>query len=230
MPAYQEGPFPQRVALVPGVIAWSWGSFNTHDPGTRMQVTSVAISSNVATLAVKILEGYVPAVGQLVSVQGTQTATSGGGSNFNVTNVALSAVSINSTTGIGTISFALTSSNITTTTDSGLAIAVPAVTQEALAGSASNGQQFAVSSADLSSDGQRGITWFTQISGSPASVTFLLQGADRDADAYYTTIDTSTAVAGESRTLANVNFPFYRIVQSGSGGSSPTVAAGMLVR
>ena len=87
MPAYIEVPpqFENREALIPGKIAYSWGSFNSHDPGTRMQVTSVSIATDVATLGVTILEGYIPTVGQLVSVQGTQTATSGGAPNFNVT-------------------------------------------------------------------------------------------------------------------------------------------------
>lgn len=230
MPSYQLGPFPQRVALIPGTIGYSFGKLtNQHDPGTRMSISAVAITSNVATLTVQILEGYIPAVGGLITVQGTQTATSGGAPNFNVTNVALAGVSINSTTGAGTVTFALTSSNIATTTDSGMAIVPAGVTADTLPGTAAAGQQFAVSPATNAVDNQRGITWFTQFTGSPSTVTMQLQGSDVDQDAYYTTIDQSTVATGESRSLSNVNYAFYRIKAASTGGTSPTVIAGIMV-
>lgn len=219
-----------RDSLIPGKIGFSYGSFDTHNPGSRMQVTSVAITTNVATLAVVLLEGPIPIVGNLISVQGTQTVTSGGAPNFNVTNVALASVSINLTTGIGTITFALTSSNIATTLDAGMAIVPAAIVLETLPSSATAGKQFAVASANLASDGQRGITWFTQFSGSPSTVTMNLQGSDVDQDAEYTTIDQSTNAAGESRSLGNVNYQFYRIQAASTGGTSPKVAAGIMVR
>lgn len=227
---YVSSPFTQRESLIPGKIGFSYGSFDTHNPGSRMQVTSVAITTNVATLGVNLLEGPIPIVGNLVSVQGTQTATSGGAPNFNVTNVALSAVSIDLITGVGTISFALTSSNIATTPDAGQAIAPAAIVLETLPSSAAAGKQFAVASANLASDGQRGITWFTQFSGSPSTVTMNLQGSDVDTDASYTTIDSSTVATGESRSLGNVNYQFYRIQAASTGGTSPKVAAGIMVR
>ena len=195
-----------------------------------MQVTSVAITTNVATLGVTMLEGPIPIVGALISVQGTQTATSGGAPNFNVTNVALASVSINLTTGIGTVTFALTSSNIATSPDAGQALVPAPVILETLPSSASAGKQFAVGSANLSSNGQRGITWFTQFSGSPSTVTMNLQGSDVDTDASYTTIDSSTNASGESRSLGNVNYQFYRIQAASTGGTSPKVAAGIMVR
>jgi hypothetical protein len=228
--AYLTSPFSLRDSLIPGKIGFSYGSFDTHNPGSRMQVTSVAITTNVATLAVVLLEGPIPIVGNLISVQGTQTVTSGGAPNFNVTNVALASVSINLTTGIGTITFALTSSNIATTLDAGMAIVPAAIVLETLPSSATAGKQFAVASANLASDGQRGITWFTQFSGSPSTVTMNLQGSDVDQDAEYTTIDQSTNAAGESRSLGNVNYQFYRIQAASTGGTSPKVAAGIMVR
>lgn len=230
MTAYLTSPFSLRDSLIPGKIGFSYGSFDTHNPGSRMQVTSVAITTNVATLAVVLLEGPIPIVGNLISVQGTQTVTSGGAPNFNVTNVALASVSINLTTGIGTITFALTSSNIATTLDAGMAIVPAAIVLETLPSSATAGKQFAVASANLASDGQRGITWFTQFSGSPSTVTMNLQGSDVDQDAEYTTIDQSTNAAGESRSLGNVNYQFYRIQAASTGGTSPKVAAGIMVR
>ena len=122
--AYNGSPFYQRNSLISGKPAYSFGSFDSHNPSTRMQVTSVAITSDVATLAVKVVEGFAPVVGAFISVQGTKTATSGGAPNFNVTNVAISAVSGFNTgdNSTGTVSFALSSSNIATTADSGAAI------------------------------------------------------------------------------------------------------------
>jgi hypothetical protein len=226
MPAYNPGPFGIRTALLPGVISYSWGSYNDRTPPTRMSIQSVAITGNVATLAVTILEGLIPVVGSLISVQGTQTATSGGGSNFNVTNATVTAVSINSTTGVGTISYALTSANIATTTDSGIALVPQPIVQEALTGTATAGQAFAIQS-QAGGNKQHGLSWFTAYGGSPATVAALLQVSDIDQDAYYTTVDQSTAAAGETRWIANITANFVRVKVSGTGGTTPTVAAGV---
>ena len=195
-----------------------------------MQVTSVAITSNVATLAVKILEGYAPSVGDLVSVQGTQTATSGGAPNFNVSALAIAAVSGFNTgdNSAGTISFALTSSNISTTADAGRAISVPQPTMETLPASATAGQAFAVSAGSGATNNQRGLTWWTQFTGSPSTVTMNLQGSDVDEDSYYTTVDTSSVNTGESRSLSNINYAFYRVQAASTGGTSPKCLAGIM--
>ena len=243
MPAYLTAPpaITNRIALLPGKIGYSFG----YDQGLadcRMSVTNVAISSNVATLTVQILEGPIPVVGAvslggvsytaapLVTVRGTKTATSAGGSNFNVTGATLASVSINLSTGAGTITYALTASNVATTSDAGLVV-VPAYTlAETLPSSATAGQQFSVARGNLSTDGQRGVTWFTQFTGSPATVTANLQAADIDADANYTTVDTSTATGGESRSVGSINYSFYRVKFTSTGGTSPTCAAGIQVR
>jgi hypothetical protein len=227
MPAYQTSPFSQRVALIPGQPAYSWGKAPTAN--ARMSISAVAITSNVATLTVQMLEGVIPAVGALLTVQGTQTVTSGGGSNFNLTNVALTGVTINSSTGAGTLTFALTSTNISTTTDSGKAIAVALPTYEAI-GSAAAGQQFAVSSGSGAQNDQSGIVWWTQFTGSPSTVAMNLQGANVDQDAYYTTVDSSTNASGESRSVGTINYSFYRIQAASTGGTSPTVLAGIELR
>lgn len=198
-------------------------------PNTRMSIQSVAIATNVATLAVTILEGPIPIVGNLVTVTGTQTSTSGGGSNFNLTNASITGVTINITTGVGTITYALTSNNISTTTDSGLAVVPPAAVFQTLPSSATAGLQFAVSPATNASNNQRGVTWFTQYTGSPSTVTMNLQGSDIDQDSYYTTIDSSANSAGESRSLSNVNYSFLRIQAASTGGTTPKCLAGIMV-
>ena len=224
MTAYSSSPFRTGASLIPGDIGFSFGSFDTHDPGTKMSVSNVALTSNVATLTVQILEGKVPVVGQLISAQGLAN------SEFNVTNVAIASVSISSSTGAGTLTFALTHANVTSVADVGIAIAAPLIIQEALVAGPTAGKQFAIAEGNIGSNGQRGITWFTQFSGSPATVTMLLQGADVDQDSQYSTVDESTVVGGETRSLANVNYQFYRINAASTGGTTPTVAAGIMVR
>jgi hypothetical protein len=179
---------------------------------------------------VKLLEGPIPVVGALISVQGTQTTTSGGAPNLNVTNIALATVSLDSTTGVGTLTFALTSNDIATKADSGMAIVVPPITYETLPTSATSGKQFAISRSTLATDAQPGISWFTLFTGSPSTVSIKLQGADVDQDAAYTTVDTSTVATGESRSVGTINYNFYRINAICTGGTSPTFVAGISVR
>lgn len=234
MSAYVSSPFAQRNSLLPGVVGYSWGSYDLRNPGCRMSIQSVAIASNIATLAVTILEGPIPVITAesipLISVTGTQTVTSGGGSNFNVTNVVLASVSIDATTGIGTLTYALTSSNIATTRDSGMALVPTPIVFETLPTSATSGLAFAISRTTFAADAQRGISWFTLFTGSPATVSIKLQGADVDQDSAYTTIDTSTVATGESRSVGTINYNFYRINAICTGGTSPTFAAGISVR
>ena len=228
MPSYITSPFQIRNALISGQPAYSFGVAPTAN--ARMSISKVAIATNVATLTVQMLEGIIPAVGALISVQGTQTVTSGGAPNFNVTNVALASVTINSSTGAGTVTFALTSNNITAIADSGQAIAVALPTYDTLPSTAAAGQQFAVSSGSGAQNDQSGIVWWTQFTGSPSTVTMNLQGANIDQDAYYTTVDSSTNASGESRSVGTINYSFYRIQAASTGGTSPKVLAGIELR
>lgn len=212
--------------LLPGVIGYSFGKKPYNVPDTRLRVTSVAIAANVATLGVTLVEGLAPTVGSLISVQGTQS----GAGEFNVTNVAIASVSGFNTgnNDTGTVTFALTGANLTTTPDAGQAIVpVPAV-GDAIA-SGNKGQQFAAA-AQSGGNKQKGITWFTEIGGAPSAVSISLQGADRDVDADYTTFDTSVVTTGESRSIGNINYTFYRVIATTiTGGTSPTLVAGMLI-
>jgi hypothetical protein len=85
-------------------------------------------------------------------------------------------------------------------------------------------QQFALPSyAGLPENG-RTIRWQTIYGTSPSSVTVVLQTAMTDADAQYTTVDTSTVTAGEGRNVSGVRANFIRAkVSSISGGSGVTV-------
>lgn len=208
--------------LLPGIVGYSFGSFNSDLPTTRMQVTNVALTSNVATLGVQMVEGNIPAVGSLISVRGTQKA----GGAFNVSNIALTGVSIVALTGIGTVTFALTHADVTSTPDAGAAdIPVPEVA-EAMANS--TGLQLTMQSASGLPNNSRDVEWTILTPSAPASFSAALQVADTDAEADYSTIDTSTAVG--SRQVAGVRANFIRIkLSSVVGGTLPTVIGKVLV-
>lgn len=65
--------------------------------------------------------------------------------------------------------------------------------------------------------------WQTIFGTAPTAVNLVLQGAMADVDAEYQTLDTTTAVAGEARTVAGVQARFLRIkFVSATGGSGLT--------
>lgn len=71
------------------------------------------------------------------------------------------------------------------------------------------------------------VVWRTAFATAPGAVNIVLQIAQNDVDAEYVTIDTSTAVGGESRVVAaTYSFNFIRArVVSRTGGSGVTVEA-----
>ena len=83
-----------------------------------MRVTSVGIVSNVATVVGTIFQGNIPAIGNQISIRGTQSNSG----LFNVTAATIVSFSGTPSTGVYSITFALTNANIGTTADSGLAI------------------------------------------------------------------------------------------------------------
>jgi hypothetical protein len=218
-PAYASGPFAGNVAaLEPGIIGYSFGSFNDQAPPSKMQVTNVTGDGTTATLAVTILEGDAPLVGSLISTQGlTHTG-------FNVTAQPITAVSFTGAT--GTIQF-LNATTQASAADAGLAVVPQPVVGEAIA-TGNKGKQFAIQSFS-GGNKQHGLSWFTEISGGPSAVQIDLQGADRDVDADYTTFDTSVAIAGESRSIGNINYLFYRVKATTiTGGTSPKLVSGII--
>lgn len=226
MPSYVTSPFALRSALLSGVVSYSFGGYKDTTPPTRMKVTSVAIATNVATLGVTIIEGLIPVVGALISVQGTQTVTSGGAPNFNVTNVALTGVTINSSTGAGTVTFALTSNDISTTADAGMAMVPQPETAEALA--IGSGQQFAMQSDQGFPSNSRDISWSIETPSAPSTFTANLQVADFDEDSLYSTVASTTATGWQTQVGVRGNFVRVNLSTT-SGGTSPTIIAKILI-
>lgn len=85
-------------------------------------------------------------------------------------------------------------------------------------------QQFALPSYAGFPENGRTIRWQTIFGSAPSAVSVALQTAMSDSDAQYTTIDASTATAGEARTVTGVRGNFVRAkISSITGGSGVTV-------
>jgi hypothetical protein len=94
---------------------------------------------------------------------------------------------------------------------------------EAFPGAATSGSQFALPSYTGLPDGGTAVRWQTVFGTAPTAVSIILQGAINDVDAEYQQLDTSSATAGEARTVANVQARFLRIrFVSSTGGTGLT--------
>jgi hypothetical protein len=211
---------PYPTLLRPGVPGYAFGSKNPNIPVCRMQVTKVALTSNVATVTVQVLEGNIPGVGDLISITGTSTASGA----FNVTAVATSTVSISPLTGgAGTITFALTHADVGATADNGQATCdVPEVPY--LATGATKSAAFAIQAAK----GQgRGISWAYTCPSQPGSISIQLEGAVNDNDAEYTLIGSAqTTTSGYNEVIATApeNCNFVRLnLTTFSAGTNPSI-------
>lgn len=98
--------------------------FGNQNPDSQrfvFTVTSVAITSNVATVGIAIKSGggpnnnFVPVVGSKMGVRGTATNSLA----FNVDPTTVTGVTYNAALGTGTVTYALTHANVTTTADVG---------------------------------------------------------------------------------------------------------------
>lgn len=222
MPSYANNPFTPPVLLQKGVPVYLYGSYNYRQANTRMLVSNSALTSNVVTLTVQIVEGEIPTVGSLVSVQQT---TAGSGA-LNVNRAPLTAVSITATTGAGTISYALTHANVTSVADAGTAIAEVPEVPETLA----NGSSIACCVQFSEGDGQSTLPYAVSFPTIPTAATINLQAAIHNIDAEFTTVIPIASVAGGvvgGGQFGQVTLQrgyFYRLITSGLSGSGTIVA------
>ena len=94
---------------------------------------------------------------------------------------------------------------------------------EAFPGSAQAGSQFAIPSYAGQPDTGTAVRWQTIFGTAPTALNMVLQGAMADVDAEYQTIDTTTNIAGEARTVTGVQTKFLRIkFVSSTGGAGLT--------
>jgi hypothetical protein len=217
MPAYNKSPFAAAIRLLyAGVAEYLFGSWRQDVSPTKFYVTSVAIAANVATVGVTIYEGDIPLVGSLISIQGTQNAAGA----FNVANVALASVTLNSA-GVGTVTFALVGADLATAAAAGIAIVPQPVQLEAIAAGAS--VAVATPNNSYGGDLNRTVTAQAIFGTVPTGVTVSLQGSMVNIDADFVTVGTIATVAGSAVTANGVtviaNYLFYRALISGLTGA-----------
>ena len=94
---------------------------------------------------------------------------------------------------------------------------------ESFPGGATSGTQFALPSFTGITDSGTAVRWQTIFGTNPTALNMVLQSALADVDAEYQTIDTTTALTGEARTVAGVQGKFLRIrLVSSTGGTGLT--------
>jgi hypothetical protein len=215
MPPYLTNPsgnsFP--IFLAPGNLAYVWGTKGLGQ-NTLLQITKVAITGNVATVTVLVREGNIPVVNALITITGTATLAG----LFNVTNVAITGVSIAALTGIGTITFALTHADVAAVADAGQGYVPPLDVGETPTAPASSIQcALAEGSGGTGGPGGTPISFDGKFSGAPGGFEVDCQAAQIDADANYQTVASGniTAVDATNNTfhfVANVeNARFVRM-------------------
>ena len=203
MPTMNVSAFaPLPIVALPGLPAYLYGSLATDTQDTLLQVTNVALTSNVATVSVYVRAGNIPVVGNLISIAGTQTSSG----LFNVSSVALTGVTINATTGIGTVTFALTNANVTSVADSGQALVPIQEVPETLA--ANTSVPVYVPSQEPNDMGEKSITTAITFPTMPTAATVKLYSAVNlpknlpgSAGSEWTAVGTVATVAASAQTV-----------------------------
>jgi hypothetical protein len=94
---------------------------------------------------------------------------------------------------------------------------------EAFPANGTAGSQFAIPEPAGLPDQGHTVRWQTIFGTAPTAINIVLQGAAADVDGEYFLVDTSTATAGEARTVLGVRARFLRIkVVSSTGGTALT--------
>lgn len=236
MPSYDKLGNHKVAALVQGFPTYLFGGWPLFTAPTRFLITQVQLTTNVATITGSIIEGNIPTVPaanqpqSLISVRQTQSNAG----LFNVSGVAITAVNINSSTGIGTISFPLTNANIGLTNDAGIAVINQPETAEALANGASVPCTMPVQ--DPKTDSARTISVVCAFPSLPTTATVDLQGAILDIDSEYSKLGNVATVSGGAITAGPLaqfqlnQVRYYRLnVSSVTGGTNPSITGKIIV-
>lgn len=226
MPLYDNTPQSKVRMFIGGHPQYFFGS-KAVGPTCRMQITGDSVSGNVVTLNVQIVEGNIPSVGDLIYVYAT--ANSSGNLN-QTTGIAISAVSITASTGVGTVSYSKTVSNQGQTNDVGYALSTITEVGEAIAlvGGVMKSRAIAIQNRV---GGGYGISWGYLCPSAPSTIAIQLEGAINDNDAEYALIGSSqTTVSSTAWTEIIATLPelvnFVRVkITASTGGSSPTIVA-----
>lgn len=223
MPAFINNPFQNPILVMKGVAAYLWGFFSQLNGNSRLALTNTALTSNVATVTVLLVQGPQPIVGSLISIINS-TNTSG---TFNVNRAVITAVTIDSITGAGTITFALTHANITATADAGTVFVEPAEVGETISGSANS-----ISCVFQAPEGDSQFTVPMAVTGAAGitAMTATLQVALKNIDSEYTNTTTVVTKTGATTytagpvVMATLQRGYtYRIAITGVTGSGAVI-------
>ena len=188
MPSFLNSPFQSPILAQRGVPAFLFGKYNYLLDNTKAWISNVALTSNVATVTVQVIQGEIPKAGWLVSISNT---TSTGGV-FNVKRVAMTSTTIDGT-GAGTIVFPLTNADVPSAAQTGTVVIEPVAVPETLAAGASIALAIPMA---CDYDGTQSLTAEVSFPSLPTSVTVSLQGAIVNLDANYQTLNTVGTVVG----------------------------------
>jgi len=233
MPNYNASAFaPLPEVAIPSKPAYFYGSLPTDADDTYIRISNVALTSNVATVTGTIYRGNIPVVGNFITISGT--ANNSGA--FNVSQIALTGVSVTASTGVGTFTFALTHADVVSAAAAGMAIVPIAEVAETCA----NGTSVAiyVPSNELRDLGQKSITVATTFPSLPTAATVTLYTAiannPQAAVSEWTSMGVVATVAGGTQTVGPlVTFAtpagrFFRVVASSVSGGTPTFICKMV--
>jgi hypothetical protein len=227
MPAYTgiNQPVPQAV---PGHPTYLLGTFDYRAAVGNYTITNVARTGTTATVTIQVIEGNVPVVGQLINVLSDNT-------NFNVTGAqtAITAVSVNATTGAGTIQYTTSGSGtITSVAATGRVQALVPEVGETLANVTSMPCEL---QSNTGANNGRDVTFEVTLAGGTPTANVAVQKAMNNIDSEFvdagagTNLNFSAATGTKSYTAVDLRDHFVRFVVSGvSGGTSPTIVAKVL--
>jgi hypothetical protein len=215
MPFFQNAPPAKAVLIEQGWPIYLFGTRQSID--SENYVTSVAITSNVATVGVTNWSGPLPVVGAFASIKTTQTNSG----LFNVTNAVITAVSLDST-GTGTVSFALTNANIGTTPDVGKLYVRFAAIGEAI--TSAGGASVAGSVGNVVGRNGNWLTASVNLQG-PSAAAVNLQGSNTNNDADFQNIAPISLTSGLGNASVETSFEFVRFDVTGVTGSGTIVAS-----
>jgi len=212
---------------VPGYPTYLLGTFDYGAATGNFTITNAARTAFACTLTVAVKEGNLPIVGQLVSVL-CSNAT------FNVSQAALTAVSFNAATGIGTITYAGTTfGEVVSVAATGQVVAFVPEIGETLTAKTSAPASI---QANTGPNNGRDIRFEVIVSGGTPTATVAVQSATNNIDSEYvtetavsTSLSFTSANGTKAYTLVDARARYYRFVISGvSGGSTPVIVAKVL--
>lgn len=218
MPLYNNTPFKGQIRqMVNALPTYLFGAFDDKSAPTKFQVTSVSLTSNVATYTGYIREGNIPVVGNLISFD------NGAPSPYNVSDAAITGVTISSVTGIGTITVAITHADIAAANAGFIGMVTAPETSEATGTTASIPVVPSFNSP-LTTD-ERTLTLIVTFPTEPTTWTGNLQVALRDVDSEYVNINSAadiTFVSGTDIYLVQYYCQSGRFYRLKPGSSSTT--------